>query len=445
MNMISDFMWRLAADNLQTIGLGVAGVALLIWLLGIARRLAGALLGAALHAGDAAARRMAEKPRAVALALGVFALGITGLWAYHTFTAPKIEQVPVPVPDDDAIRSAIAAERQAQEARRRADEARRAEVQQELERERQARREAEQKESLLQRAIHAVVPAESDEDALARLKGEIDTLHEQGVYEDSRLINPSGTRQVFAGYDDSFLRQSVYKTVRDPRANYRSYRTYNHHHGGETYYHRGCRVCDENFQARQKIDAIIRRRPELAHRIPSPPGSAGIIPPPPPPDLEAERRNQQIKAERQERAKNAESDIAAWMSEIDAGHETQVASDIRQYGLDLSRFSYSKDAYVGNWCFYYHRDCEKCRVNQGLAEKICARLGDGRNAGRFIPFTVPKHIYYTRQEPKKPEPEGRPAWIQQLEDQVRRQMAEQSRYSTSGYKPGYGTGYGYRP
>jgi hypothetical protein len=437
--MIRDLAFRLASENITTLAWVVGAIFALGAGLSIIKKVAAGLFHSALAVGEAVAIGIARKPKAALLALGVFGLAITGLWAWHSFTAPKIERYEVPVPDPAAIAQAVA------EAQR-AAEARQADVQRDLERERQAWRDAEQqKESLLQRAIHAVVPPESDEDALARLKGELDTLHEQGVYDDSRLINPDGTRRVYVGRDDSFLGQSVYKTVRDPRANYRSYRTYSHHYGGETYYHRNCRVCDQNFQARQKIDAICRRRPELARSVPALPGSGPDIIPPPPPDLEAERRNQKIKAERQERAKNAESDIATWMSEIDAGHETQVSSDIRQYGLDLSRFSYSKDAYVGNWCFYYHRDCEKCRVNQGLAEKICARLGDARNADRFIPFTVPKHVYYTRQEPKKPEPEGRPAWIQQLEDQVRRQMAEQSRYSTPGYKPGYGTGYGHQP
>ncbi len=92
--LFRDKVMEIIAANGMWIAGGVAAIAGLGMLLGILKKLAAAMLTGSLNAGDWLAHKLAEKPKAVAWS-SAFALTITGLWAFHTFTAAKIIEKPV--------------------------------------------------------------------------------------------------------------------------------------------------------------------------------------------------------------------------------------------------------------------------------------------------------------------------------------------------------------
>jgi hypothetical protein len=255
MGSMQDFVMHQLAANAMWIGGGVAAVAGLVMVLGMVKKLAGVMLTGSLNAGHNLATKLAEKPKAVMLALSVFALAIGGLWAWHPFSAPKIIEKPVvhtvTVPDEAAI-AALAEARgkygQVENARsdaevKAANEKARADaIEARLAAAATAKKQAEEQAAALAAKLRELSPPEGDEAALKRFQSQFDTLHANGVADEAATIGQS-TRQEFVGYDDSFLRQSVYRTVPNPYGDYRRYRQY-----GNTYYHRSCSVCDQNVR-----------------------------------------------------------------------------------------------------------------------------------------------------------------------------------------------------
>jgi hypothetical protein len=225
----TDFLIQSLLDNWTYLALAGAGIAAVGAAVGGLKKLVAALFKASLNMGDAAAKAMGEKPKAVAVGLGVFALVITSLWAWHRFTAPKIVEVPViqtvtvrdfNQPDLDKIEAErAAAERRAIASQNAAAAAER------------AKKDAESRAAELATKLREMQKPEGDDEALARLEKQMDSLHVQGVVEE---------------------------TMRN--FDYRRYRTYAHERGGESFYHRNCAVCDQNFQARVKMDEIYHRQ-----------------------------------------------------------------------------------------------------------------------------------------------------------------------------------------
>jgi hypothetical protein len=293
MDFAKDQLVQLVTANLAWIAAGVAAIAAVGLLIGIVKKLAAAMLAASLNAGDAAARRIAEKPRGVAVGLAAFALAITGLWAWHTFTAPRIVEKPVihtvTVPDEAAI-AAVAeargkygdaesarsdAEAKAANAKTRANT-----LETRLTNTEKALKQAETQVAALAAQLRELSPPEGDEKALERLAKQIDTLHAAGVAEETASLNdPFSGFGGTAGFDiqperflgtDRYGRESWQPVpVSNPRAaSYRTHREYIHKMlslSGEsteflrTFYHRSCSICEQNYRARLKIDEIYPR------------------------------------------------------------------------------------------------------------------------------------------------------------------------------------------
>ncbi len=225
-DLFRDKVMEIIAANGMWIAGGVAAVAGLVMLLGMLKKLLAAMLAASLNAGDAAARKLAEKPKAVMLALSVFALAVTGLWAWHTFTAPKIverEVVRTVTVKDDTADAAIAEARgkygQAETARSDAEakanalENRLATVEQARKQDEQARKQAENQIVSLTAQLRQLSPPDDDR-ALSRSSAQLDTLHQAGVESET------------SGNFD-----------------YRRFKQV-----GFTYYHRKCAICDQNSE-----------------------------------------------------------------------------------------------------------------------------------------------------------------------------------------------------
>jgi hypothetical protein len=269
--------------------MGVAAIAGLGMLLGIVKKLAAAMLTGSLNAGDWLAHKLAEKPKAVAFGLAAFALAITGLWAFHTFTAAKIIEKPViqtvTVPDEAAI-AAVAEARgkygEAESARSDAEvktvnaEARAKALENQLAAAEQARKQAETQAAETMQRLHELSPPEGDETALERLKNQIDGMHADGVAtETASISDPFGTASFdikperFVGFDRYGREAWQEIPVRKPQASSRNYRSYSHKKPGTqwqpavigytAYYHRSCSICDQNCRIRQSMDEIYPR------------------------------------------------------------------------------------------------------------------------------------------------------------------------------------------
>jgi len=264
-DFMRDSLIQIITANAMPIAVGVAAVALLAAALGVVKKLVTAMLAASLNAGEAAARKLTEKPKAVMLGLGVFSLAILGLWAWHTFSAPKVIEKPVihtvTVKDEAAeaavveIREqygAVESARSDAEARAVAAERRAAALEQARKQDAQARENAEAQVVSLSAQLRELSPPEGDQKALDRLLHEIDTLHADGVALEAAMINAP----------------AIYQEAANQRVNYRNYRKYSHKcsspYGSissvDIFYHRRCSVCDQNFQARVKVDAIVERQ-----------------------------------------------------------------------------------------------------------------------------------------------------------------------------------------
>jgi hypothetical protein len=115
-----------------------------------------------------------------------------------------------------------------------------------------------------------LLPPESDDEALERLQSELDTLHAAGVAREVKTINAPPTRHVVVGRTNDWLGQPIFREVPNRRADYRQYRSYAHKAftsapvpslaSVTVAYHRNCAVCDRTFNARLKIDRILRQR-----------------------------------------------------------------------------------------------------------------------------------------------------------------------------------------
>jgi len=291
MDYVKDRIMQLITDNLLYIAMGVAAIAGLAMLLGLLKKLAAATLTASLNAGDAAARKIAEKPRGVAVGLAAFALAIGGLWAWHTFTAPKIIEKPViqtVTVRDETADAAIAEARgkygEAESARSDAEakaasvKAKADALETRLAAAEQARKQAETQAASLATQLRELSPPEGDETALERLKTQIDHMHAEVVTGELRLLAEAEANaatelkpDVFMGYDRygrEIWRQVPDRNPQAAQAAYRKYRSYSHKYFSsfdgslstrETFYHRSCSLCDHNCRIWQKMDEIYPR------------------------------------------------------------------------------------------------------------------------------------------------------------------------------------------
>ena len=132
-----------------------------------------------------------------------------------------------------------------------------------------------------------LLPPESDDKALERLQSELDTLHAAGVAREVKTINAPPTRRIVVGRTNDWLGQPIFREVPNRRADYRQYRSYVHKAftsapvpslaSVTVAYHRNCAVCDRTFNARLKIDHILRQaRPKPG--LPPPKRSLGSAP-----------------------------------------------------------------------------------------------------------------------------------------------------------------------
>ena len=199
---IRDYLMQIvAANGMSIISCFIALVGCVI-ALGIIKKLGCAFLAASLNAGETAARKLTERPRAVMLALSFFSLAVIGLWAWHTFSAPKIVEKPViqrVTVKDEAAEAAVTEIREqygkVESAKSKAEERavaaeRRVEsLKQARKEEAQAREQAEAQVVSLSAQIRELSPPEGDEKALERLLHEIDALHADGVAREAAMIN----------------------------------------------------------------------------------------------------------------------------------------------------------------------------------------------------------------------------------------------------------------
>jgi hypothetical protein len=289
MDFLKDWIVPLITANLPTIVMCLAAIAGLAMLLGLLKKLAAATLTALLNAGDWLAHKLAEKPKAVMLALSVFALAIFGLWAWQTFSPPKIikqtvvEKVPV---RDETADAAIAEARgkygEAESARSDAEakaasvKAKADALETRLAAAEQARKQAETQAAEAMQRLHELSPPEGDETALERLKNQIDGMHADGVAtETASISDPFGTASFdikperLVGFDRYGREAWQEIPVRKPQASSRNYRSYTHKKPGTqwqptiisytAYYHRSCSACDQNCRIRQNMDEIYPR------------------------------------------------------------------------------------------------------------------------------------------------------------------------------------------
>jgi hypothetical protein len=205
---ISELLFHLAARNITTMAWIVGLLLLLGAVLGALRKLATALLSGAFRAGDATASRLAEKPKAALPILAVLALtGACGYAGLRIF--PRTVENPV-IP----------------------------------------------------------LSPESDDIQFERLQIQIDSLHAAGVAREAAMIGKPDIVQRRIGFDG--FGQSIYRPVRVRRPDYRNYRSYAHKlftpgpaseaRTVTVAYHVRCAICDRNFHARLKIDAIRERQ-----------------------------------------------------------------------------------------------------------------------------------------------------------------------------------------
>jgi hypothetical protein len=367
MGSLQDYVMQTLAANAMTIAGGVAAVAALVFALGMAKKLAAVILTASLNAGEWLAHKLAEKPKAVMLALSVFTLAIGGLWAWHTFTAPKIVEKPVvqtvTVPDEAAIAAlaeargkygqvenarsdaetkAVNAEARAANEKARADaiEARLAAVE-------QAKKQVEEHNVALATKLRELSPPEGDDKALERLAKQIDGLHSDDVAQQAATIGQS-TRQQYLGEDGSELRQAVYRTVPNPYGVSGRYRQYAHKYFSpatsvtsahlsnfDTYYHRSCSICDHNCRIRQKMDEIFER---LAA---------------------AEPANARLR------------DAAAKIKKrMDRSHLKEITWEVKRDTCDEAKYFQKDFKFLRGNPAHYHKDCATCEANHDLAQKI---------------------------------------------------------------------------
>ena len=284
-DFLKDWIVPLVTNNLPAIAMGLAAIAGLAMLLGLLKKLLAATLTASLNAGDWLAHKLAEKPKAVAFGLGVFALAITGLWAWHTFTAAKIIEKPViqtvTLPDEAAIAAAAEARGkygEAESARADAD-AKAKTLETRLADAEQARKQAETQAAEVTQRLHELSPPEGDETALERLKAQIDRVHANVVatqLESLAEIDAAAARAASELKPDVFMGtdrygREVWRQVESrnpPKANYRNFRSYMHKiyfpfdksvSTSEYFYHLSCSACDHNCRIRQKMDEIYPR------------------------------------------------------------------------------------------------------------------------------------------------------------------------------------------
>jgi hypothetical protein len=279
---IKGMLLRLITDNLPYLALGVLALIALGAGCGLLKKLAAGLVTGALAAGDAAARKIAERPKAVILAAAIAAIALPAAYAGYRFASNKIVEKPV-IQEVEVIRYATPSDptgelQKLENARRQAEaQARAAEAR--VAAEAQARKEAETQAATLARQLADLSPPEGDEKALERLSAQIDAIHASGVKDESPLksasewlIPPMPTLKArqFVGYDE--YGREVWRDMPDPaakatQANYRNFRSYTHKYldyvqklaSIETPYHRGCRACDQNYELRLKMDAIYPR------------------------------------------------------------------------------------------------------------------------------------------------------------------------------------------
>jgi hypothetical protein len=311
---IRDFVFKLASDNWTTLAWIGAAVAAAGAGFGVLTKLVAWMFKASLSGGEAAAKLMGEKPKGVAVFLAVFAMFVTGLWAWHRFTAPKIvekivvQEVPVREfvqPDMKQVEAErVAAERRVVEAK---NAAAAADI---------ARMEAESRAADLASKVKAISPPEGDKEALENLSKQLDTLHMDGVL--GEMDRP--------GFD------------------YRRYRAYRHEnapdsmtHRNESLYHRGCKVCDANFNAEVKMDEIYKRQ-----------------------------RREEVMVMEQERRQKA-NDLLAQM---DVEHQNRVTVEAKAANYDSSKYREVREAARGKNTWDFHQSCETCDKNGRIIYEI---------------------------------------------------------------------------
>jgi hypothetical protein len=289
MDYLKGQLVEMIAHNAIYIALGVAGIAVFVAVLRMATKLVGVLFTASLNAGETLARQLTEKPKAAMLALSVFSLAVIGLWAWHTFSAPKIikETVIEKVPARDETADAAIAEArgkygEAESARSDAEvktvnaEARAKALENQLAAAEQARKQAETHAAEAMQRLHELSLPEGDETALERLKNQFDGMHADGVAtETASISDPFGTASFdikperLVGFDRYGREAWQEIPVRKPQASSRNYRSYSHKKPGTqwqpavigytAYYHRSCSICDQNCRIRQSMDEIYPR------------------------------------------------------------------------------------------------------------------------------------------------------------------------------------------
>ena len=210
---IKHMLMRLIADNLPAIAMGIGALLALTAGFGLAKKLTAAIFLGTLRAGDVAAHKLFEKPKAVALATAILAIALSSAAAAYWFMPPKIVEKEVireveairyvkstdPNGDlqkaEDARRLAVAAAKQANDSQ--AAEAR-------------ARKDAETQAATLAKRLSEISPPDASEQALERLAEQIDTRHAQVVEDEFAPTSAFGTftlpmpalqPEEFAGYD----------------------------------------------------------------------------------------------------------------------------------------------------------------------------------------------------------------------------------------------------
>lgn len=250
MDFVKDLALRFVMENGQFIALVIGGLMAAGMALGSAKKILGKLLLASLRGGEGLASKLMEKPKAVALGLGVFALSLLGLWAWHTFTAPKIvvKEVPVVVADDEAVRHLQRQLAQAERAKAVAERAKAAadneaaSAKRLADAEAERKREAEQQAASLAAKVSSLTPS-TDRSRMEELAKSFDDLHATGIYDE---IDTLKKRRAF---------------------NSSKFAAYSHPPDySMTQYHRECRACNKNLAINKEMDEILKRHPKWNRR-----------------------------------------------------------------------------------------------------------------------------------------------------------------------------------